>query len=201
MESKVLFRTFIAIPLEMPPELKETLTILKKEFRGERIRWVDPGQMHLTLRFLGDITEPALQAVAERFGGAYHGFDRSVLHLQGLGTFSHRSELKVLWAGIRETGILQELYAATQGMLEGIVAQEENRAFRPHLTLARMKRLYDAGHFLQQVDLFRDRELGTCALGEVVFYRSVLQPSGAVHEVLTSAAFNSFRSRSGGHLS
>lgn len=185
----MLFRTFIAIPLEMPPELNEVVAGLQKEFQGERIRWVDPGQLHITLRFLGDIDEAEVRAVRTNFGKAYENFYSSVFRLCGLGTFSHRSELKVLWAGISGTEIWMDLHTATEKMLEGIVAPGENRAFRPHLTLARMKRLKDAGRFRDRVDQFSGRALGTCKLGKVVFYRSKLQPSGAVYEVLESAEF------------
>lgn len=201
MESKVLFRTFIAIPLEMPPELKETLAWLKKEFEDERIRWVDPGQMHITLRFLGDTGEEEVNAIKARFSKNYEAYDQSDLMLHGLGTFGHRSALKVLWAGIVQPGKLADLHAATQSMLEGIVAPDRNRVFKPHLTLARMKRLRDEGLFRKKIEQFRDLDLGICAMEKVVFYRSLLQPSGAVYEVLAYAAFNSSRFRSAGRLS
>lgn len=184
MESKVLFRTFIAIPVRIPQELHNTLRYFQQAFSAERIRWMDPSQMHITLRFIGDIPEEQVNAVKASFRESYDAFERIELQLCGLGTFNHRSALKVLWAGIEGGDMLSALHLVTQRMLDEIEFLPDQHTFRPHLTLARIKRLREAGRFQQEVDRFRNREFGTCEVGEVVFYRSVLRSSGAVYEIL-----------------
>ncbi|MDF1570967.1 MAG: RNA 2',3'-cyclic phosphodiesterase [Bacteroidales bacterium] len=187
MESKALYRTFIAIPVEVPQVLKETLADLEKKFAGERIRWIDPGQMHITLRFMGDLPEGAVSAIGLRFQSAYSAFTPAVFRLRGLRTFSHRSALKVLWAGVGEEGVFYDLHAATVGLLDGIVPVDDNSGFRPHLTVARMKQLREPVRLRNEIARFRNKDFGTSALKRVVFYRSVLRPSGAVYEVLRTA--------------
>lgn len=187
MESKVLFRTFIAIPVRIPPELHNTLKHFQQEFSDERIRWVDPSQMHITLRFIGDIPEEQVNAVKANFRVTYDAFERIELHLSGLRTFNHRSALKVLWAGIEGGDMLRALHLATQRLLDEIVPLPDQYTFRPHLTLARIRRLREAGRFQGEVDRFRNREFGACGIGEVVFLRSVLRSSGAVYEILEKA--------------
>lgn len=184
MESKALYRTFIAIPVEVPQALRETLADLEKNFGGERIRWIDPGQMHITLRFMGDMPEEAVGAISSRFQSAYGVFLPSVFGLRGLGTFSHRSALKVLWAGIEEEGMFYDLHAATERLLDGIVPAGGSGGFRPHLTVARMKRLREPDRFRDEVARFSGTDFGTSELNRVVFYRSVLRPAGAIYEVL-----------------
>ena len=191
MESKVLFRTFIAIPLRIPQELHHTMKHFQKEFSAERIRWIGPSHMHITLRFIGDIPETKVNAVKAHFGETYDAFERFELRLSGLGTFNHRSALKVLWAGFEGGDILRELHLATQRMLDEIVLLPDPNAFRPHLTLARIKRLREGGRFKQEVDRFRNRDFGTCGVDEVVFYRSELRSSGAVYEILEKAELRS----------
>lgn len=187
MESKVLFRTFIAIPVSIPQELHYTLKHFQHEFSAERIRWMDPAQMHITLRFIGDIPEEQVNAVKVNFRETYDAFERFELRLCGLGTFNHRSALKVLWAGIEAADMVSALHLATQRMLDEIVSLPDHHTFRPHLTLARIKRLREAGRFQREVDRFRNREFGTCSVDEVVFYRSMLRSSGAVYETLDKA--------------
>jgi len=187
MESKALYRTFIAIPVEVPQVLTETLSDLKNKFAGERIRWIDPGQMHITLRFMGDLPEEAVGAISARFQSAYSVFTPAVFGLRGLGTFSHRSALKVLWAGIGEDAVFYDLHAATLRLLDGIVPADDDGGFRPHLTIARMKQLREPASFSNEVAHFSTTDFGMCTLNRVVFYRSVLRPSGAIYEDLSVA--------------
>jgi 2'-5' RNA ligase len=184
MESKALYRTFIAVPVEVPRALKETLSDLQKKFAGERIRWVDHRQLHVTLRFLGDLSEASINAISSGFHQTYGVFRRTVFPVQGLGTFSHRSELQVLWAGIGEQEIFHALHFATNKLLDGIVPVDGKDRFIPHLTVARMKHLREADRFRNEIALFGEKNFGECFLGSVVFYRSILRPGGAIHEVI-----------------
>ena len=184
MESKALFRTFIAIPVDVPQALKEILGVLEEKFAGERIRWVEPGKMHITLRFIGEMPEEDINAIRSGFSSAYSLFTPAVYRLRGLGTFSHRSALKVLWAGVENESVFYDLYAATQQLLEGIVPASDNGGFRPHLTVARMKQICEPARIRNELAHFRNTDFGTSALKRVVFYRSMLRPSGAVYEEL-----------------
>lgn len=184
MESKALYRTFIAVPVEMPHALEETLTDLQKKFAGERIRWVDQRQLHVTLRFLGELPAEAIAAIGSGFHQAYGVFRRTDFPVEGLGTFSHRSELQVLWARIGEREIFHALHFATKKLLEGIVPVDGKDRFIPHLTVARMKHLRETDRFRREIALYSEKHFGACFLGSVILYRSILRSGGAIHEVL-----------------
>jgi 2'-5' RNA ligase len=184
MESKAFYRTFIAVPIEVPHALKEVLAVLKDTFPGERIRWTDLRQLHVTLRFLGDLPEEAIGVISEGFLQTYGIFRRTDFHVHGLGTFSHRSQLKVLWAGIGEDQAFHALHDATRKLLDGIVPFEGNGRFRPHLTVARMKHLREDERFRNEIAPYSERNFGICTVSRVVLFRSILRPSGAIHEAL-----------------
>ena len=184
MESKVLYRTFIAIPVELPDHLEELTASLKQKFSHERIRWIVPEQMHITLKFLGDITPEQTASICEQFKASYRDIASDTFTLKGLGTFSHRSELKVLWSGIQDAAPIHQLHAATENMLSRLLVIEDESVYRPHLTLARIKRLKHPEPFMREVRRYTEEVFGTCVLSKVIFYRSILGPNGAKHEAL-----------------
>src|SRR6056297_2375836 len=100
MESKGLTRTFIGMPVKLPTQLKEARDDLRRLFAEEKMRWVSSSQMHITLRFLGDITSDDIEAARLRLQGAYTHERPINIVFKGLGSFGHRSQLTVLWAGM-----------------------------------------------------------------------------------------------------
>lgn len=104
------------------------------------IRWVRPEGVHLTLKFLGNVPESHVQAIAEAMGWAVAGVAPFVLHVRGVGVFPHLRAPRVLWVGVQ--GDLERLVQLHQRLEEALEAQgftKEQRAFSPHLTLGRVR--------------------------------------------------------------
>jgi len=184
MESKGLIRTFIGIPVKLPIELKEVRDDLRGLFPEDRIRWVPFSQMHITLRFLGDITSDGIEAVRSRLQEAFMHESAITIRYMGLGTFGHRSQLSVLWTGIVGEEQIVRLREIADHCLDPIFPSVERRAFRPHLTLARMKRLDNRKKFLDVVSNYHNVEFGGCELSRIIFYKSILGNGGPQYEPL-----------------
>ncbi len=182
-------RTFIAIDLS--PEIKAALEKLIRTVRKNAggVKWVKAEAMHLTLKFLGDIPEDSVgtvKALLEKLAVAKRPFP---LRLKGTGTFPPGGKMsaRVLWAGIEEVPELMELQAAIEAECEKAGFPREERAFHPHLTLARVKSSDGLEPVLRELDRHKEVDLGGMSVAAVAFYQSVLGSSGPVYKVLAEA--------------
>ena len=133
-------RSFVAI--ELPDQLKRELVGLVDRLRAGSppvARWVDPTNIHLTLKFLGDVAADRLDAVMAALTVAVGDFAPFRLEVGGLGVFPNPDRVRVVWVAVSgETGRLQTLRRAVDGAMEKLGFPGESRPFTPHLTLARV---------------------------------------------------------------
>jgi 2'-5' RNA ligase len=133
-------RSFIAI--ELPAELRQGLAQLQVRLKVDkpRVKWVDPNSIHLTLKFLGSVDPTMIGAIAQAMTESAQSISPFQLEVQpGLGAFPNLKRVQVVWVGLG--GELEKL-GQLQGLLEDSLSRlgfaPETRAFKPHLTLARL---------------------------------------------------------------
>lgn len=177
-----LLRTFIAI--ELPPDtqayLFQTGKKMAAQISSRAVRWVAPENMHLTLRFLGDTAEDKLPLIAADLDKICQEFELFNLHLNEIGCFPNRKRPRVIWAGL--AGGVKKLMAL-QGQIETAVQalgwQEDNRPFRAHLTIGRVKDQNQAKHLVWDQAL----EKKAVPVSAVNLIESQLRPTGPVYTV------------------
>jgi 2'-5' RNA ligase len=176
-------RLFVAVP--MPEDVVADLERLAIGLPG--IRWADPDQFHLTLRFIGEVEPPLFYEIGEALAGVAHPpFD---LVLQGLGTFPPRGEPHTLWAGVAESEPLQALRRRIERALRAAGVGPEKRQWQPHVTLGRIREpLPEArfGSWLARRSLFRTAPFPVSSFDLV---SSVLRADGPEHAVEASYDF------------
>lgn len=124
-------RLFVAIA--MPDPVREKLAELLHGVVDAR--WVDPENLHLTLRFIGEVDGGAAEEIADALSRIRHpGF---ALSLEGLGYFETRGRLRALWVGVRPEPALTALRRKVETALASAGFPAESRKFKPHVTLAR----------------------------------------------------------------
>lgn len=134
-------RSFIAI--ELPDDLKLALTRLQAKLKSGNptsIKWVDPYSIHLTLKFLGNITTDMVDKITRALEEAARGVSPFHLETKGLGAFPNLKRVQVVWIGI--TGEVDRLSQLQQHIESGLATLgfvTESRPFTPHLTLARVR--------------------------------------------------------------
>ena len=145
-----MLRLFVGI--EFPPELKLRLSLLETPLPG--FRWIDAGNLHLTLRFIGEITENEAADVDEAMAGLKAR--RFTLQLAGTGFFGGNKP-HTLWAGVERDPDLVVLHDKIEHALIRIGLAPEPRRFAPHVTLARLRDPAPdmLGRFLAAHALFR----------------------------------------------
>jgi 2'-5' RNA ligase len=124
-------RLFVAI--ELPQPIKDRLVALCSGLHGAK--WAEPKQMHLTLRFVGDVDGPQASDIADALGQVFS--PRFEIELAGLGDFSSRGRPNVLWVGVRPNAALTALQAKVESAVRRAGLALEGRRFHPHVTLAR----------------------------------------------------------------
>lgn len=182
-------RTFIAIDLE--PELKKTLSGLIDELSSmdretRSIKWIRKEGMHLTLKFLGETREeerPGIEAALKSIAEKSRPF---ILRIRGTGFFpAGRKNLRVIWVGIEEDEGLMGLQSSLEGEMEKLGFPREQRPFRPHLTLGRVKSPVNLSRIMAHLEKSKERPFGEMAVKKITFFRSVLLPAGAQYSILS----------------
>ena len=181
-------RSFIAIELAGSVTKKARVLVEKLKTPGVDVNWVSPGEMHLTLKFLGNVRDDEVADICRVVGKAVADVEPFEIICRGLGGFPSSAEARTLWIGI-EQGVdeLRELQAAVDNTLKTELGfAKEARGFTPHLTIGRVKggtpegmselatKLADHAHY--------DADLSV--VEEAVIFASFLGRSGPRYEAL-----------------
>jgi 2'-5' RNA ligase len=178
-------RLFVAI--ELPGEVREALSRLQHELqrRGlERLRWVRPEGIHLTLKFLGPTPAERLPAIENALVGAVEGGAEHELALGKLGTFGG-SRPRVLWMDLTgHVDAIRRLQERVESAMNGLGFEREARGWSPHVTLARVRpeTAREAAGAISRAMPDVEIRTGLIPVREVSLMRSTLRPSGAVYE-------------------
>lgn len=169
-------RLFVAI--ELPEAVQRKLSQLRQELSGAR--WVRSEQLHLTLAFLGEVSEQQLGQLSEALG--HICYERFTLRFDRLGCFPGQRHPRVLWIGLQSNPSLRQLAQQVQTAITACGIALEERPFAPHITLARFK---DANS--QQVAALLAQQqpvLPDVRVEEFLLFQSRLSAQGAEHRVL-----------------
>ena len=178
-------RTFVAI--ELPVEVKQALEALSGRLRrsGAKATWVRVDNIHLTLRFLGDVSECDVNRLGERLALAYQEEEPFVLTVAGTGAFPNSRKPSVIWAGVSPLdGGLARAQTIAEDAAAAIGLDAEARAFRPHLTVARIRDSRAIGELPAHLEQERDFFGGEFRVTAVSLFSSQLTPKGPIYRCL-----------------
>jgi 2'-5' RNA ligase len=181
-------RIFVAVDLNklVKQRLQELIISLRKQ--GGNIRWVNPDNLHLTLKFLGETSEiqiPRIIDALERTASQQSPFS---FLIQGTGAYPGGNRPpRVLWAGIESQPALMSLQRELEMELHKLGFPPEKRPFSPHLTIGRVKCGSGLGGVISELNLHSDTVFGKVTAENMVLYQSRLKPSGAEYTPLHTA--------------
>ena len=179
-----MIRAFLAIDLEPQVIEKICRSIDDLRERIPAVRWVPMTNLHLTVKFFGDIEEAQVEPIAVALQNQLELFPRFTINAKGLGVFPERGRPKILWVGLTGNE-LAELAARVQSSLLPLGFAPEQRSFTPHLTIGRWRDSDRAPRTLkQELERWRDCTFGHSVVNEVVLFQSVLKAEGAVYRRL-----------------
>ncbi|MGC9454981.1 MAG: RNA 2',3'-cyclic phosphodiesterase [Phycisphaerae bacterium] len=176
-------RTFLA--LDIDEDVRRRLAELPDSVgdHDAKVRWVEPENLHITLNFLGDVSGETLADVCDLAAECAAGVKPFEFHVQGvLAVPPHGRKLRMLWAGVQEpTGRLADLQGKLADAMSGLGLRREDRAYRPHLTVARVKFARDPNRLRSAVAPLKDDLFGTVFCENITVYTSELGPDGPTY--------------------
>jgi 2'-5' RNA ligase len=185
-------RTFIAFDVAEP--VRERLVALQDELRatGQDIKWVEPENLHLTLKFLGGVDETDLYTVCKTAEQAVAGLGPFDMELAQIGAFPNAQRPRVIWTGVGQGN--RELTAIHQSLEKLYRAQgypREDRSFTPHLTLGRARQPKPTPQLAAAIDRLADWQGGITLVREILVMSSQLSPDGPTYAVMGRARLTS----------
>jgi 2'-5' RNA ligase len=183
-------RAFIAIEptAQIRSALGDIQSKLQRADLGAKVSWVKPGGIHITLRFLGDVPSSQVEEIGSAMGRAAGGHSKFRIACGGVGVFPESGSPRVVWAGVTEgVDSLSRLSRDINMQLSQLGFPPEDRAFKAHLTLGRVKSRLDRSRLLSLVEKLETPPMKMVA-EEVILFRSDLRPQGAIYTSLKRIA-------------
>ena len=179
-------RLFLAA--ELPDEVRRRLAEAQEALKPARlpVKWTRPEAIHLTFRFLGETPEAHVPAIGEAVSrNLEEDTARFRLEARGVGVFPDHGRPRVIWAGIEgDLAAAGRLKEALDKALRPLGFAEEERPFRPHLTLGRLVDGRLAPDWRARVGDLAGERFGAIEVGACVLFRSHLLPEGARYDAL-----------------
>lgn len=176
-----IIRCFIAIELKNQEVLRRLIEVRDKiTATGADLKPVEDENIHLTLRFIGEVPRSIVDEVCSFINTiSYKGFQ---IHVKNIGGFPSLERPRVIWAGVEEgSGELLELYRVVEAGLRRIGIKPEREEFVPHITLARVKGYKGIERLVKTLMELREMDFGYSPVDEVIVKKSVLTPRGPIY--------------------
>jgi 2'-5' RNA ligase len=177
-------RCFISVNLD--EALKGEIHKAVERLRDEKadVKWVPAGNLHITLKFLGNADEETVARLEERLSplAERHGSFRMSLH--GMGLFPDRRRPRVVWIDLIDAGRLTEIQRDIEQTASSLGFEREDRPFSPHLTIGRIRSPKGTSSLLGAIETLKDKDFGNIEVNAVSLMKSDLKPTGAQYTTL-----------------
>jgi RNA 2',3'-cyclic 3'-phosphodiesterase len=180
-------RLFTAI--DLPEEVIHNLEHLLDKLRPTaKINWSPPANLHITTKFIGEWPEARLEELQAALGGVDQR-PAITVDIRKLGFFPNARSPRVFWCGVEAPG-LEDLAAGIEEAAATLGIPKENRAYSPHLTLARIKERIDPKKLNEAISGLPSVEFGRFSVDRFFLYLSKLRRSGSVYTKLREFPFS-----------
>ncbi len=187
-----VIRAFIAIELtqEIHQRLDQVISQLKQRIGDSAIRWVPAENIHLTLKFLGDVSVANVEMLKKIMEAEANGCPQFEISVGGLGAFPNPHHPRVVWIGVEAPSELNNLPHAIESATERLGYTKEERPFSAHLTLGRVSRNAtpkEARQIGEVIESTKIGFLGAATIDAVHLFKSDLKPTGSVYTKMFTA--------------
>ena len=176
------FRGFIAIDIESFPKLVQFENEIRNS--GANVKLVEPENIHITLKFLGETDEKHTDRIEEIIKDAVKDSDSFEIKLKGAGVFPNQNYIKVMWIGMENGEQIGEIANKIDEKISELGFEREKRRFSAHLTIARVKSAKYKEKLLELIEKYRDIEFGSLKIDIIKLKKSELTPKGPIYTTL-----------------
>jgi 2'-5' RNA ligase len=183
-------RTFLAFDIEDQTIIRRIIQAQKMLVNtGADLKIVNPQNIHLTIRFLGDIYSPMIDQIHEEMKKLV--FSPFQIEIKGIGAFPKPAYPRVVWAGIRNGAKeLKNVFEQLEPRLRDLGFQSDNKGFSPHLTIARVRSGRNKAKLAELINELMDYDFGTVKSGKFKLIKSDLTPKGPIYTNLKEVSGN-----------
>jgi len=178
----VRFRGFIAIDIDAGSKILE----FKRDIEsiGADVKLVEPENIHVTLKFLGDVDEALVDQIERIMHDAVKGIDPFAVKIKGTGVFPNEKYIKVIWIGLENSQIIGTIAKRIDEQLAALGFTKEKRGFSSHLTIGRVKTAKQKEHLVKTIEKYADVEFGEQHIRSIKLKKSELTPKGPIYTTI-----------------
>ena len=182
-----MVRCFVAIECNNPEVVKRIRKVQTTlEETGANLKNVEPENIHLTMKFLGEITQQKVDEVTQVVEDI--SFYPFTLVVEEVGVFPNMRRPTTIWAGITEgVSNLVSVFEELDGKLSRLGFKQEHRRFQPHLTIGRVRTGQNKDQLVEELLRLKDEVFGDVKVNRIVLKKSVLTPKGPIYSILAES--------------
>ena len=176
-------RAFLAIDID--EDLKAKIYKVIKEFKqiDANIKYVDLENLHLTLKFFGDIDTEGIDLLSSKISNVVNDFDSFKIKIKGCGAFPNTKRIKVIWLGLEDDEIVKMLHDELDKEFVKL-GFDKDKKFSSHLTIGRMKSAKGKNKVKSTIEEFEEVDIGEMSVDKIILKKSTLTPQGPIYEDL-----------------
>jgi 2'-5' RNA ligase len=169
-------RLFVAVKIKPSNKLISVTSKLQQNLQTGRIKWVATENLHVTLKFLGEVNDKLLPEIFIVLKNAIKNTDRFNIQIKGFGKFSRKGHTKVIWLGVEDSeNCLASLATNLNNLFKQLHFKSDYKLFKPHLTVGRVKHIQDE-HILEQlITDYSSFEIQKNTVEEIILFESILK--------------------------
>lgn len=185
-------RVFFAIPLD--EEIKNIIDRFNSENicpLFEDIKKVPKENLHITLKFIGEIGEDIVNAIHKKITQPILIHNTFTTYAQGLGVFPSPQKAKIMWIGLKNNiDKVTTIYNSISDILDDLKIEDDNeKNFHPHITINRFKKSPLPNKINSIIDKYKDKEFGTISVNSITLYQSILTPEKPIYTPIFTVKF------------
>jgi len=179
-----LIRAFFAAEIDDRLRRELSAAMADLERLGAAAKWVEPGNLHWTVKFLGDVPMTSVGEIAAAAEEALAGHEPFTGTVTGVGPFPDARRMRMVAARMDDGGRLASIRDDLELAMEDFGVPPDGRGFKAHLTMARIKGSRGVRELAEALEAWRDRGFGQCRVEELVLFMSELSRSGPTYTAL-----------------
>ena len=172
-------RLFAAIKILPDEHFLRVYYALMNDLKNDKIKWVKPENIHLTLKFFGKTPDNQLDVITEVLGDISKKINPFWVEFTRTGIFGSSYKPKVIWYGIKDEDQMKELGQKMISQLDWAGFPSDRQNFVPHLTVGRIKSISNKKLFQQTIDEYKEAFLQKILIKDFYLFQSILKPNGS----------------------
>ncbi len=186
-----MIRAFIAIEIDLPSKQKISRLISELKKSKADVKWITENQMHITLKFLGNIDKERIQNISGVLDEISRNFNAFDIQFSKLDAFPNMKRPRVIWLGVKKgADLIKLLNEKIEKEFEKLGFQKEKREYKTHLTLGRVKSLKNITSLAGSIDKIAFQPTDETKIDRLILFQSTLTPKGAIYAPLSTLHFN-----------